>query len=78
MRWYGDIKEQAQFKSLTQNRSDMEKRSNENVRTIAEMQSSLKMAPLAGIDACSQFYVINGYVSYIKADERSTYLGCPD
>ncbi|CAI2359121.1 unnamed protein product [Moneuplotes crassus] len=77
-KWYGEIQEKANFKSLTESRSDFDKRSSQNVRTIAEIKNLVEMAPQYGMDISSNFYVINGYVSYIKADEKATYLGCPD
>lgn len=52
----------------------------ENCRLISEMNQLL-----AGIDKSGgekqlkdMFFMINGYVSFIKNDEKCYYLACPD
>ena len=95
-RWFKEIESLDILKSFTLDRNDMEKRSNENVRLVKEIYSSLMT------DASYQngFFVLNCHVMYsnfknmlivyqdikiwlynflyIKADDKSTYIGCPD
>jgi replication factor A1 len=72
-RWFKDIKSIEEMKALTHDRNDAEKRSNENVRLISELNHSL----WGGQIPHNGFFILNGFVTYIKADDKTTYLGCP-
>ena len=72
--WYKDVGSKDDMKALTQDRNDADKRSNENIRLLSEINMSL----CGGEIPHNGFFVINGFVSYIKADDKTTYNGCPD
>ena len=59
-------------KDFSQNRSD-------KIRLIAEMNNQVATIDTnSGRGGRDQFYVINGYVSFIKNDDKAYYLACPD
>lgn len=57
--------------------SDFNSRRADSCKLIAEMNNAVAQHDVGG-RANQHFYVVNGYISFIKNDDKAYYLACPE